>query len=213
MKLVDTRDKFEEAQVFLRCLDEAQHDERARIPFRYCLSAFLSAAYGAREYLEAEFIRVQREQVRAHGQKLLKGVPPAKLYVQHHGQWIAKLSKGKLALWNTMIGNRESETHERRVKTVTKPKPVSVKPAPPFPYGTERTFAFAAHYVMYQQVAAYYPDMAWRENQLLLGTDVQAYLEEHHLEVAGVLQATVTACGDYVALLDSLISHFEQSVP
>jgi hypothetical protein len=34
MKLADTRDKLEEAQVFLRLLDEAQHDKPASIPFR-----------------------------------------------------------------------------------------------------------------------------------------------------------------------------------
>ena len=70
MKLEDTKDKLEEARLFLRHLDAAQNEQKANIPFRYCLSAFLNAAYGVQEYLKAEFIRALRQRARTQGKKL-----------------------------------------------------------------------------------------------------------------------------------------------
>jgi len=79
----------------------------------------------------------------------------------------------------------------------------------------ERNPAYAAHYVMQRQVAASYPEMADMIKELGLpsGTGIWTYIQEHHLEIAGVLHATVKACGDYVALFDGFISHFEKPAP
>lgn len=214
MKLADTRDKLEEAQVFLRLLDKAQHDKPASIPFRYCLSAFLNAAYGVQEYLRAEFIRTLREQACTQGKKLSRREPRI-LHTQRLEQWTSSLPQEKRALWDSMIENRDRETHENRVKTVTEPKAVSIKPAPRYPYGTEHSVAFAAQYMMLQQVAAYYPEMAetLAKERLPLGTGAWREITERHLKIGKALHSTAKACGDYVALLDGLISHFEQSAP
>lgn len=36
---------------------------------------------------------------------------------------------------------------------------------------------------------------------------------DHIIDIDGAFQSTVTACGDYVALFDGLISHFEKPAP
>lgn len=214
MKLIDTRDKLDEARIFLRYLDQAQYDKPANIPFKYCLSAFLNATYGVREYLKAEFIGALRQQAPTHGKKLSKD-EALKRYVQLLERWIGNLPPEKRALWDSMLRNRISETHKKRVNTVTKPKAVSIGPFLRYPYGTERSFAFAAHYVMQQQVAANYPGMAnWIKGPgLSSATGMWTEIQEHHSEIGGVFQSMAKGCTDYVALLDDLISHFEQSAP
>ena len=86
---------------------------------------------------------------------------------------------------------------------------------PGFPYCSERSRAFGAHYVMQQQVAAWYPEMVDRIKELgpLSGTGIWTYIQEHHLDIGGAFQSTVKACGDYVALFNGLISHFEKPAP
>jgi hypothetical protein len=55
---------------------------------------------------------------------------------------------------------------------------------PGFPYRSERSRAFGAYYVMQQQVAAWYPEMADRIKELgpLSGTGIWTYIQEHHLD-------------------------------
>ena len=69
--------------------------------------------------------------------------------------------------------------------------------------------------VMQLQVAASYPEMAdmIKELGLPAGTGIWTYIQEHHLDIGGVLQSTVKACGDYVALFAGFISHFEKPAP
>lgn len=113
-----------------------------------------------------------------------------------------------------MMKNRGSEIHVERTKTVTREKTISVGPISR-PLHPERNPAYAAHYRTQLQVGASYPEMADRikELGLPLGTGIWTYIQEHHLDIGGVFQSTVKACGDYVALFDSLINHFEKSVP
>ena len=205
MKLEDTNDKLEEARLFLRYLDEAQNERKATIPFPYCLSAFLNAAYGVRQYLKAEFVRVRLEQARIQG-KGLSEKEATQLYYQQVSKWRAALPKDKQKLWKSMGGFRNDEAHEKRVKTVATQKAV------PSPYGTvEISNAFAAQYMMYQQVAAHYPEMAktLAKEGMLFGTGTYTYIQENHLEIGGELHSTVGLCKDYYNLLPSLIAHFE----
>jgi len=214
VKLADTKDKLQEARVFLHYLDEAQHEKPGSIPFRYCLSVFLNAAYGVQEYLRAEVIQAYRQQARTQGKNLSKN-EPRQLYLQHRKQWISSLPEEKTTLWDSMIQKRERETHEKRVKTIPKEKAFPADFMQRFPYPSERRSAFVSHYVMQQHVAAYYPEIAdtIKELGLPAGTGVWTYIQEHHLEIGGALHQTVKACKDYVELLADLIAHFEQLAP
>ena len=84
-----------------------------------------------------------------------------------------------------------------------------------FPYGSESSWAYAAQYVMRQNVAAYYPEItdAVAKEGLPFGTGAWSYINEHHLEIGKALHSTVNACKDYVDLLANLITHFESFVP
>jgi len=215
MNLEATRDKLEEARFFLRYLDEAQNRPQSQTQtlFRCYLSAFVGAAYSVEQYLQTEVVRAMRQQARTQGKKLSEqqaGKPHKKLFAE----WFTALSQEKQAIWDSLMNNRGSEIHVERAKTVTKEKAISAGPISR-PLRPERNPAYAAHYVMQLQVAASYPEMADMIKELGLpsGTGIWTYIQEHHLEIAGVLYATVKACGDYVALFDSLISHFEKSAP
>lgn len=51
-----------------------------------------------------------------------------------------------------------------------------------------------------------------KELGLPTGTGVSTFIQEHQLEIEGTLHAMAKACNDYyIALLDGLIRHFEQS--
>jgi len=220
MKLEDAKDKLEEARLFLRHLDAAQNEQTAQppIPFRYCLSAFLNATYGVRQYLKAEFVLVRLEQAQRQGRPLPEEAEDAeaRLYYQEVDKWVDTLLHDEQMLWRSMREFRNEESHEKRVPTVPRQKAVPLRSASRPQYGTvEISNAFAAQYMMYQQVAASYPEMAERlaKHGPPFGTGAWSYITEHHLEVGKALQSTVTACGGYVVLLNSLISHFEQSAP
>jgi hypothetical protein len=215
MNLEATRDKLEEARFFLRYLDEAQNrpQSQTQTPFRYHLSAFLGATYSVEQYLQTEVVRAMRQQARTQGKKLSKQQAGHR-YNQLFAEWFTALSQEKQALWDSLMNNRGNEIHVERTKTVTKEKAISAGPISR-PLRPEHNPAYAAHFMMQLQVAASYPEMAdmIKEVGLPSGTGIWTYIQEHHLEIAGVLHATVRACGDYVALSDSLISHFEKSVP
>jgi hypothetical protein len=99
------------------------------------------------------------------------------------------------------------------VTTVSEQKAVPLRFSSRSPYGTvEIGNAFAAQYMMYQQVAAHYPEMAetLAKEGLPFGTGTWREIAERHLKIGKALHSTVKACGDYVALLERFISHFEQ---
>ena len=216
MNLEATRDKLEEARFFLRYLDEAQNrpQSQTQTPFRYHFSAFLGATYSVEQYLQTEVVRAMRQQARTQGNKLSKQQAGHR-YNELFAEWFTALSQEKQALWDSLMNNRGREIHIERTKTVTKEKAMSTPLIPGFPYRSERSRAFGAHYVMQQQVAAWYPEMADRIKELgpLSGTGIWTYIQEHHLDIGGAFQSTVKACGDYVALFNGLISHFEKPAP
>jgi hypothetical protein len=216
MNLEATRDKLEEARFFLRYLDETQNQPQSdtQTLFRYYLSAFVGAAYSVEQYLQTEVVRAMRQQARTQGKKLSEqqaGKPYKKLFAK----WFTALPQEKQALGLSFKSNRRSEIHVERTKTMTTEKAMSTPLIPGFPYRSERSRAFGAHYVMQQQVAAWYPEMADRIKELgpLSGTGIWTYIQEHHLDIGGAFQSTVKACGDYVALFNGLISHFEKPAP
>ncbi len=215
MNLEATRDKLEEAKFFLRYLDETQNrpQSQTQTQFRYHLSAFLGAAYSVEQYLQTEVVRAMRQQARTQGKKLSEqqaGKPYKKLFAK----WFTALPQEKQALGLSFKSNRRSEIHVERTKTVTKEKAISAGPISR-PLRPERNPAYVAHYVMQLQVAASYPEMADMIKELGLpsGTGIWTYIQEHHLDIGGVLHSTVKACGDYVALFDGFISHFEKPAP
>jgi hypothetical protein len=218
MNLEATRDKLEEAKFFLLYLDEAQNQPQSQTqtPFRYYLSAFLGAIYSVQQYLQTEVIRAVRQQARTQGKKL-SDQHARPHYNKFFTGWFTALPPEHQDLWESLMNNRGSEIHTERTKTVTKEKAIPAYPSPHYPYRSECSWAFAAHFVtQLQEGAPFYPDIAETTKQdigLPLGTNAWVYIQEHHHKIGGVLQATVKTCTEYVALLESLINHFEQSAP
>jgi len=124
-----------------------------------------------------------RQQARTQGKKLSKK-QASKHYNQLFVGWFTALPPEKQALWAFFWNNRGSEIHVERTKTVTKEMAMSTPLIPGFPYRSERSRAFGAHYVVQQQVAAWYPEMADRIKELgpLSGTGIWTYIQEHHLD-------------------------------
>jgi hypothetical protein len=222
MKLDGAKDKLEEAQLFLRYLEAAQNGHKVDIPFPYCLSAFLNATYGVREYLKASFVQMTLDQsgiqIQGLNEKEIEQLLREKqnLFYQEVDDWLATLLQDRQTLFRSMREFRNDDAHEKRVKTIVTQKIKPLGFSSLSPYGTvEYGNAFAAQYMMYQQVAASYPEMAEtvRNEFLPFGTGAWSYITEHHLEIGKVAQPIVGACKDYVDLLVSLIAHFESVVP
>ena len=115
-----------------------------------------------------------------------------------------------------MTQNRREDTHKKRVKTVTKQKAVPLGFCSRSPYGTvEISNAFAAQYIMYQQVAPSYPEMAETvaNGGMPFGAGAWRYITEHQIQIGKVVQPIAISCKNYVDLLASRIGHFEPFVP
>jgi len=87
MNLEATRDKLEEANFFLRYLDETQNQPQSdtQTLLRYYLSAFVGAAYSVEQYLQTEVVRAMRQQARTQSKKLSEqqaGKPYKKLFAK-----------------------------------------------------------------------------------------------------------------------------------
>ncbi len=213
MKLDGTKDKLEEVKFFLGHLEETQNKAQSptQTPFRYYLSAFLGAAYSVEQCLQTEVVAALRDQARTQ-RKALSGQDARRLYGKRFAEWRAALPHPKLSLWDSMMDYRGGETHRaERTKTATQDKAV------PIDYArlAERGFAFAAYYVMQQQAAFYYPEVAERaaKEGLPFQTGAWTYIKEHHLEIGGVRIKTVKACEECVALLEGLVKYFEPLLP
>jgi len=221
MNLEATRDKLEEARFFLRYLDEAQNrpQSQTQTPFRYHLSAFLGATYSVGQYLQTEVVRAMRQQARTQVKNLSKQ-QAGKQYNILFWEWFTDLPPEKQSLWDSLMNNRGSEIHMERTKTVTKKKAIPSPLTRDFSYRSERSGAHVTPpplvLLVSHQISPYHPDITEatkRELGFPAGTNAWTYVQEHHLKIAGALHDTVKACGDYVALFDGLISHFEKSAP
>ena len=167
-----------------------------------------------------------RQRARTQPKKLSKQQAEQR-YDKLYSEWLAGLQTENQELCHSLRKKRGSEIHIEKIKTVTKKKASPIIPAllgQGFPHRSERSRAHAAHYVtppplvllVSQQMSPYSPDIAEALNKELgvpPGTNAWEYVQEHHLDIAGVLQAAVKVCDDYTVLLDGLISHFEQSAP
>ncbi len=197
MKLEGTKDKLEEARFFLRHLKAAQ----PQIPFRFCLSAFLNAAYGVTTYLKAEIVAARRQQPRTQGKKP-SGKQITELFYTERDQWKEGL-QDQQALWDKMEGHREADTHNERVKTSTKEKAV--------PQRIHGSYAFAPQAMMLRYMAESSPEIAEKEG-LRSETISWNYSEEHYPIGPVQQQSMVSDCTEYVDLLANLIAHFEQAL-
>ena len=206
MDLSETRDKLTETKFFLTHLreEQGQHGRRGAAAFRYYLSAFFNSAYSVTEYLEFEEKRELKRGAVKHKQssKQAKGK-----YTRLYSQWEDRLSGEDRQVWDFMRSRRGAEVHTRRTKTVTK---VNIIPTDDL---SRNRLHPAYQSMMISPPALFSDDTVKMKRRRGLPPWVNAWSKalEHHFAIEGEQRDVVKTCGRYVALLERLVVHGEQT--